>query len=100
MNNWQIQDVIEQIGIENWGNGYFSIDHHGNVTCSPDGSQKGSISLPSIIEQAKSNALTTPMIIRFPQIIKSQLEKMHTAFISARSEFSYSGKHFGVFLLK
>jgi arginine decarboxylase len=96
-----IDDAKERYGINEWGAGYFSIDKDGQVDCSPLGLEShGRVALPAIIEKAKKLGLATPMIIRFPQIIKGQLEKMHQAFASSIKEFAYQGEHFGVFPFK
>ncbi len=100
MSIWQIQEAIEQTGIEEWGGGFFSIDRTGNVICRPKGERSSSISLPEVISEATKQGITTPMIIRFPQIIKEQLKKMYRSFDEARREFSYQGQYFGVFPFK
>lgn len=94
-----IDEAKERYGIDQWGAGYFSIDKKGEVICYPDDS-KTPIPLPAIVEKAKAIGIRTPMIIRFPQIVKSQLQKMHAAFSSSIAEFSYKGSHFGVFPFK
>lgn len=96
----QLQDAIEQSGIEDWGAGYFSIDRGGHVVCTPKGYDHTAISLHEVVDLAKSKGLSTPMIIRFPQLIKGQLERMDTAFKSAIREFNYSGSYAGVFPFK
>ncbi|NRA45296.1 MAG: biosynthetic arginine decarboxylase [Oligoflexales bacterium] len=100
MNIRQVIASKELYGIEEWGAGYFSIDKSGNVICTPLADQQGPISIPEVIEKAKEKGVPTPMIIRFPQIIKGQLEKMHGSFSQAIEEFQYEGKHFGVFPFK
>lgn len=96
----QIIASKELYGIEEWGEGYFSIDKDGNVTCTPLGEHEGKIPIPELVEKAKEKGVRTPMIIRFPQIIKGQLQKMHSAFADSIKEFNYKGKHFGVFPFK
>lgn len=100
MNIRQLHETIEHSGIEEWGASYFSIDKLGHIVCTPIGRDKGSISLPEVVNQAKSLNVSTPLIIRFPQIIRSQMVKMHNAFKSAVSEFHYTGQHLGVFPFK
>lgn len=95
-----IDEAKERYGINEWGAGYFSIDKEGQVDCCPNGDNSARVALPAIIEKAQKLGLATPMIIRFPQIIKSQLEKMHQAFSASIKEFSYQGHHFGVFPFK
>ncbi len=100
MNLWQLQEVIEKSGIEAWGAGYFSINSDGDIVCSPTGDKKFSVSLPQIVEKAKSIKVSTPLILRFPQVVKSQLNQMFSAFQNSIKEFSYSGSYQGVFPFK
>ena len=100
MNIRQIIASKELYGIDEWGSGYFSIDKKGHVICAPVPEQTGVISIPDVIEKAKELGVKTPMILRFPQIIKGQIKKMGTAFDRAVKEFNYEGKHYGVFPFK
>ena len=100
MSTRQVIASKELYGIEEWGAGYFSINKSGHVICTPMGEQSSSASLPDIVEEAKKLGAQSPMILRFPQIIKSQLRKMHNAFDQARNEFNYQGSHLGVFPFK
>lgn len=96
----QLNEAIELSGINEWGAGYFSIAKSGNIVCHPTGKSEASISLYEVVTQAKEMNIRTPMIIRFPQIIKGQIVSMHQAFENAQTEFNYPGKHFGVFPFK
>lgn len=100
MSTRQVISSKELYGIEEWGAGYFSINKSGHVICTPTGEANTGISLPEVVEEAKKLGVVSPMILRFPQIIKGQLEKMHGAFSKARNEFNYQGQHFGVFPFK
>ena len=100
MTIWQLQETIERTGIEEWGAGYFTIDKQGSVVCTPTADSSKRVGLPKVIEEAKKHCLTTPLIIRFPQIIENQLSRMHDAFNDACGEFSYEGKYFGLFPFK
>ena len=83
LNARKAQEIIEKSGIEEWGAGYFSINHKGDIVCTPKGKETIGISLPEIIQEAKKKGLSTPMIIRFPELIKNQLERMYNSFNSA-----------------
>ena len=100
MSKRQVIASKDLYNIEEWGAEYFSIDNHGHVVCTPQHDTQVSISMPAILEQAKERGIATPLIIRFPQIINSQLQKMHQAFAGAIKEFHYEGAHLGVFPFK
>lgn len=100
MNIRQIQESREQCGVDSWGGGYFGINDYGDVVCYPTREEHLAIPLPELVEKAREAGITTPMILRFPQIIKSQLTRMHQSFIGAGKEYNYKGRHFGVFPFK
>ena len=100
MNIQQIQEARELYGIDGWGAGYFSIDDRGQVVCHPTGEEHLSVPLPAIMEKAKSQGLSAPLILRFPQIIDNQIARLHHAFKDAMWEYGYTGGHQAVFPFK
>lgn len=100
MNIRQIQESRETYAIDEWGAGYFGINDNGYVVCNPTGEEHRSVCLQDVMKKAHEGGLSTPLIVRFPQIIESQLERMHTAFREAVWEYNYKGKHLGVFPFK
>ena len=100
MNIRQIQEAREIYGIDDWGAGYFGIDDEGQVVCHPTGEEHVSVPIPEVIDSLKKQGIHTPLILRFPQIIECQLERMHSAFRQSIHEFSFKGRHMGVFPFK
>lgn len=100
MNIRQIKEAREFFGIDDWGARYFGINDQGNVTCHPKGEEHQSIDLTEVIDVCRERGLRTPLLLRFPQVIESQVERMHGAFRHAITESSYKGMHRGVFPFK
>lgn len=100
MNIRQIQEARELYGIDDWGAGYFGINDEGHVACHPTGEEHLSVSLPEVMNECRRQGLSSPLILRFPQIIECQLERMHSAFKNAIGEAGFSGRHMGVFPFK
>ena len=100
MNIRQIQEARELYGIDGWGAGYFGINDEGHVVANPTGEEHISVSLPHVIEEVRKRGLSAPLILRFPQIIEGQLERMHTSFKNAISDSNFRGRHMGVFPFK
>ena len=90
----------EQYGIDSWSNGYFSIGNDGHIKCHPFGPNGSQIDLHDSVEKAKASGVNLPVIMRFPQIITSQIERLNSAFQDAIWEYSYKGRHQGVFPFK
>lgn len=100
MNIRQIQEARELYGIDGWGAGYFSIDDEAQVVAHPTHEEHLSVQITDIINEAKKQGISAPMIVRFPQIIEAQLEKMHGSFKEAIWESRYPGRHRAVFPFK
>jgi len=100
MNIRQIQEARENYGIDQWGAGYFGINDQGNIVCHPTGEEHLAIELPKVMDECTKLGISSPLILRFPQIIDSQLERMHSAFSHAIGEYKYEAKHLGVFPFK
>ncbi|MEN9825841.1 MAG: hypothetical protein RI953_1586 [Pseudomonadota bacterium] len=86
-----IQDAFQKYGIDGWSSGYFGVSSRGTVQVHPFGNEEVSLDLNRIIEFASERRIQTPMILRFPQILDTQLTRLHTAFRNAMDEFKYSG---------
>jgi len=100
MNIRQIQEARELYGIDDWGSGYFSIDDQGFVVCHPTGEEHLSVPLPDVVAACKARSHNSPIILRFPQVIEGQLERMHKSFRTAITDSGFKGRHMGVFPFK
>lgn len=100
MTKQHIETAKEFYSIDSWSAGYFSISDLGDVTCHPNGSSAEEIRLADCIDLAKKRGLDLPLILRFPQIITSQIRRLGNAFDEAVWEFSYKGRHRAVFPFK
>ena len=82
-------------GIKIWGNDNFFIE---------DGKVKLTIqSKPAIIDIIKdirSNGNTGPILLRFPHLIKKQIELIYSSFDKSMLEFKYQGQFQAVYPLK
>ena len=100
MNIRQIQEARDLFGIDDWGANYFGINDEGQVVCHPTGEEHLSVSLQKIMGELSKSGYSTPAILRFPQVIDGQLERLHQAFQEAIWEFNFKGGHVGVFPFK
>jgi arginine decarboxylase len=66
----------------------------------PFGNKKIAIDLPKIMALATEKKVKTPLIIRFPQILDTQLTRLQNAFRGAMEEFKYEGELRAVFPFK
>lgn len=86
-------------GIENWGNGFFDVNASGHLLVKPFRSGPG-VDLLQVVEELAKRRCPTPLLLRFPQILETQMRTLHQAFQSAITEFQYGAPYKGVFPMK
>lgn len=99
MRKWRIEDSEELYNINGWGVGIFSINEKGNVTVTP---KKGmaSVDLKELIDELSLRDVSTPMLIRFPDILDNQIVTISECFKKAAAEYEYKGKNFLIYPIK
>ena len=96
-----IEQTLETYGIENWGAGYFGINRKGNLVVHPsDSDPKASADVREIIDDLQRRGISTPVLLRFPQLVTAQVRKLQRAFRNAIREFEYQGSHMCVYPMK
>lgn len=95
-----IEQTVETYGIENWGAGYFDVNRKGNLVVHPAENDSRAADLKEIIEDLRRRGITTPVLLRFPQLIASQVRKLQRAFSKSIREFEYQGAHMCVYPMK
>ncbi len=98
--NWKIEDSLELYGVGAWGNGYFGINEAGHVVVRPDQTPDHEIDLLEVIRGLEARDLTTPVVVRFSDILRHRLKRLHDAFASAIAENDYRNRYAAVFPIK
>jgi arginine decarboxylase len=99
MRKWRIEDSIELYNIHGWGVNYFSINDKGNVVVTPMPGG-ATIDLMELVEDLQLRDVSTPMLLRFPDILDSRIELMASCFATAQKEYEYKGENFLVYPIK
>jgi arginine decarboxylase len=97
---WRIQDSLELYLVNAWGKGYFWINEAGHVVVRPDTQSGNEIDLYDVVEGLKARDLTTPVVVRFSDILAHRLTHMHAAFAQAITENDYKNRYAAVFPIK
>ncbi len=101
MERWTVEDSADLYQIREWGAGYFGISDQGDVLVTPLRDKRHiSVNLPEIIAGIKARGYDMPMLLRFEDILDSQITQMHESFRSAIAEFDYKGEFRGVYPIK
>lgn len=95
-----IEQTLETYGIENWGAGYFGINRKGNLVVHPSENDDRAADVKEIIDDLARRGVTTPVLLRFPQLIAAQVRKLQRAFRNAIREYEYQGSHMCVYPMK
>lgn len=98
--NWSPDKSAALYGIDFWGDNYFSINERGHVQVQPKGKVSPSLDLFEMVTAFKERSLRLPLLLRFPDIIHSQMEKICNCFDKAIKEQDYKGNYYGVFPVK
>jgi arginine decarboxylase len=97
---WRIEDSLDLYHVNAWGKGYFSINDSGHVVVRPDPQGTNAIDLFEVVEGLKARDLTTPVVVRFSDILAHRLKHIHAAFAQAISENNYKNGYAAVFPIK
>jgi arginine decarboxylase len=97
---WRIEDSLDLYNVNAWGKGYFSINDVGHVVVRPDTQPGHEIDLFEVVEGLKARDLTTPVVVRFSDILAHRLKHLHAAFAQAITENDYKNRYAAVFPIK
>jgi len=99
MRKWRIEDSAELYNIQGWGVNYFSINEKGNVDVSPK--KRGpAIDLRELVDELQLRDVSTPMLVRFPDILVNRIGKMAECFQKASEEYDFKGQSYIVYPIK
>ena len=94
---WTVQDSDEFYRVSMWGGGYFQIHESGNLHVFPTGEgSAGSIDISAVVKEALEQGVSLPMVLRFQDVLKSQVVLLNTSFEKVISELNYKGTFLGV----
>lgn len=98
--NWKIEDSLDLYQVPAWGRHYFGINAAGHVVVRPDGDANHEIDLHEVVEGLKARDLTAPVVVRFSDILRHRLARLHAAFAQAITENDYQNRYCAVFPIK
>ena len=101
MHDEHLQRVQQVYGVENWSAGYFEIAENGHLFARPGANDPRWVDLKDLVDDLTGkHHLQTPILVRFPQILTSQIRKLSEAYSRAIAAFEFQGQHFPVFPMK
>ena len=101
MNNENVWDPDRYYNVSRWSDGYFAINDAGSLTVQTGkSSRKTSIVIEDIIKEMDLQGIEFPAVIRFHDILRSQVKILNKSFQEAIEESNYEGRFTGVFPIK
>jgi len=100
LGRWTKEKSEELYGIKNWGSTYFSISDEGEVLVNPYSDKKSAVSLMDIVSGVKDRGLDMPVLLRFENLLDSQITYLNESFAKAMKSLDYKGTYRGVYPIK
>ncbi|MEF2643095.1 MAG: biosynthetic arginine decarboxylase [Paramuribaculum sp.] len=99
MRKWKIEDSAELYNINGWGLKYFSVNDKGHVTVTP---REGyaPVDLKEVMDELQVRDVTSPVLLRFPDILDNRIEKISNCFKLAAKEYDYQAQNFLIYPIK
>ena len=99
MKKWTIEDSKELYNINGWGTSYFGINEEGDVYVTPC-KNNTQIDIREVMDELALRDVTTPVLLRFPDILDNRIEKTSSCFKKAAEEYEYKAENFIIYPIK
>ena len=101
MNDEVLQRIQQVYGVENWSAGYFDVNSKGHILVRPAKDDPRYVDLKELVDDLiAKQKLQLPLLIRFPQLLTSQLRRLSGAYQAAITQYGFNGLHYPVFPMK
>ncbi len=100
MRGWTVRDCLELYNVAAWGAGFFTVNNAGHVEVRPRGEGGPAVDLLDLVQDLQQRGLRTPLLVRFSDVLASQVRGLCTAFGKAIEEYGYNGGFRGVYPIK
>lgn len=101
MSEWNIEEAERVYGVSQWGGGYFRIGENGNVQVTPVPEDTSiSIDFQAVIDDIREEGVQFPVVVRFHDVLRSQVANLNTIFRETIEEAEYQGQYQGVYPVK
>lgn len=99
MRKWRIEDSAELYNIRGWGRNYFTINDKGHVAVVPKQGY-AEVDLRDILNELQVRDISSPVLLRFPDILDNRIEKISTCFKAAAEQYNYEGQNYMIYPIK
>ncbi|MDO9180857.1 MAG: biosynthetic arginine decarboxylase, partial [Bacteriovorax sp.] len=98
---WSKEEADDVYHISRWGDGYFDINGEGHLCVLPNQDENGPrIDIAEVVEEMKAQNIPFPIVVRFHDILRSQVKVINETFRDVIKEANYNGQYKGVYPIK
>jgi arginine decarboxylase len=99
--SWTPADARRQYNLPGWSAGYFDISDAGHLLARPHGRPDSPvIDLRALVDRLHDDGLTLPVLVRFTDILHSQIDRLHGAFSAAMQTHGYDARYTSIYPIK
>lgn len=101
MIDWGIEKARSIYNVAVWSEGYFDVNHKGELVAYPDQDHsKDGVHFPELVQRFKDEGLTLPVLVRFTDILQHRIDSLIKSFKQAKAEKEYQGNYTAVYPIK
>src|SRR5258706_4128849 len=97
---WTVRDTESLYRVREWGQKYFSVNAEGHVAVHPTQDAAVQIDLKQLVDELRERDIQPPLLVRFTDILKHRVARMHAVFERAIHENDYKGSYRCVYPIK
>ncbi|MEZ5541075.1 MAG: biosynthetic arginine decarboxylase [Pseudomonadota bacterium] len=98
---WTPDDARRQYNIPGWSGGYFDVGADGHLLARPSGRADGpAIDMVTLVDRLHEDGLTLPVLVRFTDILRNRLDRLHGAFTHAMRLTGYAAQYTAIYPIK
>jgi arginine decarboxylase len=96
---WSVADSEALYRVASWSDGFFHINEAGKVSVRINGDAPEMV-IADIVAELHQRAIRLPALIRFQDVLRARVQRLHHAFNTAIAEAGYSAPYRGVYPIK
>ncbi|MGW8313296.1 MAG: arginine decarboxylase [Desulfuromonadales bacterium] len=100
MERWSVKSSEKVYNIDNWGDGFFSVNRKGNVCVHPSPHSKYAIDLRALVDDLIKRKIKPPILLRFMDVLQGRIAAINRAFKYAIEEYDYPAGYQTFFPIK
>ncbi len=93
-------DAAASYYINEWSEGYATINEKGNVAILPTREKDKAIDLMDVVQEGKKRGFRAPLLIRFQDLLRDRVRRLNESFATSIEEAGYKNCYRGVFPIK